>query len=169
MIAPYLRKLASESRCAARKSPSRQSKFSPARFKPSCPSGSGRVNPPGEERLLGRAQQPVAADLGEGEEELDPLSIRAEASCSSSSFGAIFRAVVRLDPGKVADRLLGRWRGRPVEARSLASGCQREGLGRRAAGEMAATQHGCRSSARASCWRFRARRGACPRSATASG
>ena len=37
------------------------------------------------------------------EEELDSASVLVKASCSSSSFGGIFRAMLRLDPGR-------RWR-----------------------------------------------------------
>ena len=86
----------------------------------------------------GRAQQPVAADLGE--EELDPISARAEASCASSSSGVIFRAMLRLDPGEgsgSAPRPLAR-RARGGDVAGF--GCQGEAR-RRAAARTAATQH----------------------------
>jgi hypothetical protein len=67
-----------------------------------------------------------------------PLFVRAEASCASSSFGVIFRAMLRLDPGEgggSAPRPLakeGAWRRR----RWL-----RVPKGSRAAGRRAATEH----------------------------
>ena len=68
-----------------------------------------------------------------------PLSVRAEASCASSSFGVIFRAMLRLGPGEGSDRFT-----RPLARRARGGdvagfGFQKEGQRRRAA-RKAATQ-----------------------------